>query len=94
MKSLQNVLLREAHGVEFILDIYSDGSAACWSLDRSRVYELPIMIFRTEKGYCVRDCRYSRYSFKLGDTVFECKKKHEANDFVIAFAVKCMSIRY
>lgn len=91
MKSLQNVLLHDAHGQEFILDIYSDGTAACWSLDRSRMYELPLMILRTEKGYCVRKCSYSRYCVDLGDTLFECKKKHEADDFVISYALECMS---
>lgn len=87
MKSLQNVLLKGKDGIEFILDIYSDGSAVCWSLDRSQMYELPLMVLRTEKGYCVRSCRYLRYNFKLGDTLFECKKKRDAIDYVISFAI-------
>ena len=91
MKSLINVLIRDLNDREFFLDIYSDGSAACWSLHRSRLYKLPLMILRTEKGYCVRRCVYLRYDFTLGDIVFECKKKHEANDFVIEFASKFMS---
>lgn len=92
MKSLINVLVRDLNDREFVLDIYSDGSAGCWSLDRSHfLYKLPLMILRTEKGYCVRSCAYLRSDVVLGDIVFECKKKHEANDFVIAFASKYLS---
>lgn len=93
MKSVKNVILRNAYGSEFLFDLYSDGSLACFNLSRTRMYEMPFMLVRENGFYKVYNFAYSLFSFRLEECVFKTKFKYDALSFLQDLAIKAMNIR-